>query len=47
MNTEQVKNKFIPSGILDMDNINSINLFKAAGMIPFKSTGNNAKPFCR
>lgn len=45
MNTEQVISKLIPSGILDLDNINSINLFKTAGMIPFKSTG-NAKPFC-
>lgn len=46
MNTEQVVNKFILSGTLDMGNINSINLFKTASMIPFKSTGNNEKPFC-
>lgn len=38
--TEQIINKFILSGILEMDNINSTNLFKAVRMIPFKNQGN-------
>jgi len=45
MNTEQVINKFIPSGILDMNKMNSTNLLKAVRMIPFKNTSNK-KPFC-
>lgn len=33
MNTEQIINKFIRCGVLDMDNINSTNLFKAGRML--------------
>lgn len=35
MNTEQIINTFVLSGILDMD-----NTFKAVRMIPFKNQGN-------
>lgn len=40
MNIEQIINKLILSGILDMDNINSTSGFKAVRMIPFKNQGN-------
>lgn len=39
MNIEQIINKLILSGTLDVDNINSTNLFKAVRMIPFNNQG--------